>query len=190
MTAASATSRPTSPTTCRPSRSEGGGCGCAFAPDSKELAYTYKDLDPVPAISTSAEHLHPQSDRPGSEAGQGEHVDGGNFDPAYSPDGKYLAWRSQARAGYESDKFRLMLYDRAAKTTKDVLKDARLPNWAPANFDLWVDEFAWSFTSADGVRHYYSFLKIKEKQTSMRPTWMVVSSHATQRWPASGATFS
>ena len=67
--------------------------------------------------------------------------------------GKYLAWRSQARAGYESDKFRLMLYDRAAKTTKDVLKDARLPNWAPANFDLWVDEFAWSFTSTDGVRH-------------------------------------
>ena len=41
---------------------------------------------------------------------------GGDFNPAYSPDGKYLAWRSQARAGYESDKFRLVLYDRAAKT--------------------------------------------------------------------------
>jgi Tol biopolymer transport system component len=46
---------------------------------------------------------------------------GGNFNPAYSPDGKYLAWRSQARAGYESDKFRLMVYDRAAKTIKDLL---------------------------------------------------------------------
>ena len=32
---------------------EGGGCGCAFAPDSKELALT-ENLDPVPAISTSA----------------------------------------------------------------------------------------------------------------------------------------
>src|SRR6202000_3086390 len=71
---------------------------------------------------------------------------GGNFSPAYSPDGKYLAWRSQARAGYESDKFRLMLYDRTTKTTKDLLP----------NFDNWVDEFAWgassrqvAFTSGD-----------------------------------------
>ena len=45
---------------------------------------------------------------------------GGNFNPAYSPDGKYIAWRSQARAGYESDKFRLVVYDRQKKTTKDL----------------------------------------------------------------------
>ncbi|MGB7549304.1 MAG: S9 family peptidase [Terracidiphilus sp.] len=58
---------------------------------------------------------------------------GGNFNPAYSPDGKYIAWRSQARAGYESDKFRLVLYDRAEKTIKDLLP----------RLDLWVDEFTW-----------------------------------------------
>jgi dipeptidyl aminopeptidase/acylaminoacyl peptidase len=72
---------------------------------------------------------------------------GGNFNPAYSPDGRWLAWRSQARAGYESDKFRLMLYDRAAKTSKDVLKSAKTPTTAPANFDLWVDEFVWDQSS-------------------------------------------
>jgi len=65
---------------------------------------------------------------------------GGDFNPAYSPDGKYLAWRSQARAGYEGDKFRLMLYDRAAKTTKDLLP----------KFDNWVDEFAW-VTDSQGI---------------------------------------
>ncbi len=131
---------------------EGSGCGCAFAPDSKELAYTYKDV-PIPAISTSASIFTLNLTDPAAKPVKVSTSAGGNFDPAYSPDGKYLAWRSQERAGYESDKFRLMLYDRAAKTTKDVLKDARLPNWAPANFDLWVDEFAWSFTSTDGVRH-------------------------------------
>ncbi|MGA8731373.1 MAG: S9 family peptidase [Terracidiphilus sp.] len=131
---------------------EGSGCGCAFAPDSKELAYTYKDV-PVPAISTSTSIFTLNLTDPAAKPVKLSTSAGGNFDPAYSPDGKYLAWRSQERAGYESDKFRLMLYDRAAKTTKDVLKDARLPNWAPANFDLWVDEFAWSFTSTDGVRH-------------------------------------
>src|SRR5205823_7955285 len=59
---------------------------------------------------------------------------GGDFNPAYSPDGKYIAWRSEARAGYEADKFRLFLYDRAAKSTKDLLP----------KFDNWIDEIAWS----------------------------------------------
>jgi dipeptidyl aminopeptidase/acylaminoacyl peptidase len=58
---------------------------------------------------------------------------GGNFNPAYSPDGKYLAWRSESRAGYESDKFRLFLYDRAGKNATDLMP----------KFDNWVDEFAW-----------------------------------------------
>jgi len=49
---------------------------------------------------------------------------GGNFSPAYSPDGKYLAWRSQARAGYESDKFRLALYDRQQPTLDYPLSSA------------------------------------------------------------------
>ena len=40
--------------------------------------------------------------------------------PAYSPDGKYLAFRSQARAGYESDRFRLMLYDRKAQNDEGI----------------------------------------------------------------------
>jgi dipeptidyl aminopeptidase/acylaminoacyl peptidase len=130
---------------------EGGG-GFSISPDSKELAFT-ENLDPEPAISTNADifilDLTSESAKPVKVSTS----PGGDFNPAYSPDGKYIAWRSQARAGYESDRFRLMLYDRTAKTTKDVLKDARLPNWAPANFDLWVDEFAWSFTSTDGVRH-------------------------------------
>ena len=33
---------------------------------------------------------------------------GADNSPQYSPDGKYLAYRSQSRAGYESDRWRLM----------------------------------------------------------------------------------
>jgi dipeptidyl aminopeptidase/acylaminoacyl peptidase len=127
-------------------------CGCDFSPDSKELAFTEKP-DPVPAISTSAQVYTLDLTDPSSKARKISTSAGGNFNPAYSPDGKYLAWRSEVRAGYESDKFRLMVYNRENKSTKDVLEAARLPNRAPAHFDLWVDEFAWSFTSTDGVRH-------------------------------------
>jgi dipeptidyl aminopeptidase/acylaminoacyl peptidase len=111
---------------------EGGG-GFAFAPDGKELAFT-ENLDPEPAISTNADIFTLDLTDPSPKPIKISTSPGGDFNPAYSPDGKYLAWRSQARAGYESDKFRLMLYDRATKTTKDLLP----------NFENWVDEFAWS----------------------------------------------
>ena len=119
------------------------GCGCAFSPNGKELAFT-ENLDPVRAISTNADIFTLDLTNPAAKPVKVSTSPGGDFSPAYSPDGKYLAWRSQARAGYEADKFRLMVYDRAAKTTKDLLKDSKLPNRAPANFDNWVDEFAWT----------------------------------------------
>jgi dipeptidyl aminopeptidase/acylaminoacyl peptidase len=109
-----------------------GGGGFSFAPDSRELAFT-ENLDPEPAISTSASIFTLDLTNVAAKPVKVSTSAGGNFNPAYSPDGKYIAWRSQARAGYESDKFRLVLYDRAAKTIKDLLP----------KFDNWVDEFAW-----------------------------------------------
>lgn len=112
---------------------EGGGCGCAFAPDAKELAFT-DNPDPVPAISTSPRIYTLDLTNPAAKPVQISTSAGGNFSPAYSPDGKYIAWRSQARAAYESDRFRLVVYDRQMKTIRDLLP----------HFDLWVDEFAWA----------------------------------------------
>jgi dipeptidyl aminopeptidase/acylaminoacyl peptidase len=126
---------PNDPHDVPPFSLEGGGCGCAFAPDSKELAFT-ENLDAEPAISTSPKIFTLDLTNPAAKPVAISASAGGNFNPAYSPDGKWLAWRSQARAGYESDKFRLVVYDRAAKTDKDLLKDFQ--------FDNWVDEFAWS----------------------------------------------
>jgi dipeptidyl aminopeptidase/acylaminoacyl peptidase len=108
------------------------GCGCDFSPDGKELAFT-ENFDPVPAISTHADIFTLDLTDPAAKPVKVSTSAGGNFNPAYSPDGKYLAWRSQARNGYESDQFRLSLYDRAAKTGKDLLP----------KFDRWVDEFHW-----------------------------------------------
>ncbi|MFY9855527.1 MAG: S9 family peptidase [Terracidiphilus sp.] len=124
---------PNDPRDVPPFSLEGGGCGCAISPDSKELAFT-ENLDPEPAISTNTDIFTLDLTNPAAKPVAVSTSAGGNFNPAYSPDGKHLAWRSQARAGYESDKFRLMVYDRAAKTIKDLLP----------KFDNWVDEFAWA----------------------------------------------
>jgi dipeptidyl aminopeptidase/acylaminoacyl peptidase len=126
---------PNDPHDVPPFSLEGGG-GFAISPDSKELAFT-ENLDPEPAISTSASIFTLDLTNPSAKPVKVSTSAGGNFNPAYSPDGKYLAWRSEERAGYEADKFRLFLYDRAAKTAKDLLP----------KFDRWVDEFAWGTDS-------------------------------------------
>jgi dipeptidyl aminopeptidase/acylaminoacyl peptidase len=110
---------------------EGGG-GFDISPDSKELAFT-ENLDPEPAISTNADIFTLDLTEANPKPVKISTSPGGDFNPAYSPDGKWLAWRSQARAGYESDKFRLMLYDRAVKTIKNLIP----------TFDNWVDGFVW-----------------------------------------------
>jgi len=107
--------------------------GFDISPDSKELAFT-ENLDEEPAISVSAKIFTLDLTNPAAKPVAISTSKGGNFNPAYSPDGKYIAWRSEERAGYESDKFRLVVYDRAAKTIKDLLP----------KFDNWVEEFAWS----------------------------------------------
>jgi len=119
-----------------PPFSLGGDGGFAISPDSRELAFT-ENLDEEPAISVSASIFTLDLTNPAAKPVKVSTPRGGNFSPAYSPDGKYLAWRSEERPGYEADKFQLFVYDRAAKTAKDLLP----------KFDRWVDEFAWSVDS-------------------------------------------
>jgi dipeptidyl aminopeptidase/acylaminoacyl peptidase len=127
----------------------GGPMGYAWAPDSKEIAFV-TNLDLVPAASTNNDVFTLRLDDPSARPVKISTSLGGDDGPAYSPDGKWLAFRSQERAGYESDRFRLMLFDRGTKTTKELSS-----TWVHPKFDLWIDEFVWHseslilFTSAD-----------------------------------------
>jgi dipeptidyl aminopeptidase/acylaminoacyl peptidase len=114
-----------------PPFSLGGQDQYAFSPDGKEVAYT-ANLDEVPAISTNDDiFLVPTA---GGAAKKITTNPGSDGTAIYSPDGKYIAYRAQLRGGYESDRFRLMLYERATGKITDV----------SPNFDHWVDSMAWS----------------------------------------------
>jgi dipeptidyl aminopeptidase/acylaminoacyl peptidase len=123
-----------------PTFSLGGPLGYAWAPDSKEIAYEV-NLDKVPAESTNNDIFVLKIDAAPATAKKVSTSPGSDDGPQYSPDGKYLAWRSQARPGFESDKFRLILMDRGSGTTQDLLP----------NFDGSVDEFIWFGTEAEIV---------------------------------------
>ncbi len=47
-----------------------------------------------------------------------------DFQPVFSRDGRWIAYASQRRAGFEGDKWRLMLYDRRARTSRELA-----PGW-------------------------------------------------------------
>jgi dipeptidyl aminopeptidase/acylaminoacyl peptidase len=111
----------------------GGPIGYAWAPGSEEIAFV-TNVDLVPAASTNNDVFTLLVDDAGARPRKVSTSMGSDDAPAYSPDGKYLAFRSQARATYESDRFRLMLFDRLAGTTKELMP----------KLDRWVDEFVWN----------------------------------------------
>ena len=116
-----------------PPFSLGGPEDFAFSPDSKEIAFS-KKTDAVEAISTNSDIFTLDIASAGAQPKRittGPGADGG---PQYSPDGKYLSWRSQARAGFEADRWTLNLLDRASGERRIVT----------ANWDRAVD--AWTFT--------------------------------------------
>src|SRR5207253_242515 len=95
----------------------GGQDMYAISPDGQELAYT-SNIDEVEATSTNNEiFIVPIS---GGSAKKISTSPGADTTPLYSPDGKYLAWRSQARAGFEADKWQLFVQDRQSGKTRDL----------------------------------------------------------------------
>lgn len=118
-----------------PPFSLGGMTDYAFSPDSKDLAFT-SNHDKVEAISTNAD-VWLVSIRGGAARNLTAANHGYDGSPRFSPDGKYIAYRSQITPGYEADRFRLMLLDRKTGRAQSITE----------TLDSNVDEF--TFT-ADG----------------------------------------
>ncbi|MGD1072097.1 MAG: S9 family peptidase [Bryobacteraceae bacterium] len=114
-----------------PPFSLGGPDDFTISPDSREVCFAMNG-DPVPAISTNNDlYVVPIG---GGTPQRVTGNPGADNSPQYSPDGKYIAYRSQARAGYESDKWRLVVLERATgKLTLPI--DA---------VDRSVESFVWS----------------------------------------------
>jgi len=114
----------------------------AFSPDSRSVAFvsnrdgkdremltTNRDVWVVPLTGGEAKRmtLNPAADE----------------EPVFSPDGKTLAVRSQRRAGFESDRWYIDLYDREKGTKRTLFETP----------DLSVDEYVFS---PDGRSIYFT----------------------------------
>ena len=108
-----------------------------FSPDSKEFAYvsnhdkhpessTNKDIWVAPVNSARPEARNITASNPAFDG-----------TPRYSPDGRYIAYRLQKQPGYESDLFRLGLYDRSTGSSTVLTEQ----------FQNWIDDFKWASDS-------------------------------------------
>jgi dipeptidyl aminopeptidase/acylaminoacyl peptidase len=120
----------------------GGQDDYAFSPDGQEICYA-SNHDKNPAASTNNDlWIVPVNvgagDSPAQVLAKTKNITADNpasdSTPLYSPDGRYIAYRAQQRPGYESDRFRLMLYDRKTGEKKNLTE----------NFDRWVGTFIWA----------------------------------------------
>jgi dipeptidyl aminopeptidase/acylaminoacyl peptidase len=129
----------------------GGQDDYAFSPDGQEICYA-SNHDPEPAISTNNDLFTVPANFPADATSAqvlaaakditAENKAADNT-PLYSPDGKYIAYRAQQRPGYESDRWRLMLYDRRTGQKRNLTED----------FDRWVGTITWL---TDSSRIYFT----------------------------------
>jgi dipeptidyl aminopeptidase/acylaminoacyl peptidase len=101
----------------------GGSEAYSFSPDGRELAYTAKDQGREDAWSTDI-NVYTVPVGGGTPIAITASNRGADQNPVYSPDGRTIIYGSLERPGFEADKGRLMAYDRATRTSSEVL-----PRW-------------------------------------------------------------
>jgi len=115
----------------------------AFSPDGTEIAFV-RNIDPelkkglgtnndVFTNSLDGKNLKQITDNRANDNGI-----------AYSPDGRFLAYRAMARPGFEADRYQLMLLDRKLGTTRSLIPDA----------DFSVGDIFWD---PEGIQIFFTY---------------------------------
>lgn len=117
-----------------PMKPFGGMEQIAWAPDGESLIYTCRKKKGVDYTLSTNSDLYEYNLASGKTRNLTEGMMGYDLNPVFSPDGKWLAWESMERDGYESDKNRFFLMNMQSNEKIYVTE----------NFDQGVHALAWS----------------------------------------------
>jgi len=96
------------------------GVDFTFSPDSSSIVYL-RNPDKVEATSTNSD-IYIQNLSGGAARNITAGMGGYDVAPMYTPDGKYLLFRSQATATFEADRWRIMRYDPAKNEVVELTR--------------------------------------------------------------------
>ena len=117
-----------------PMKPFGGMEQLAWNPNNEEIAYTCRKKTGLDyAVSTNSD-IYLYDLRTGAHKNITEDNKGYDTNPAYSPDGQWIAWLSMERDGYESDENRLFVMNTQTGEKRFLSK----------TLDSNVDEFIWA----------------------------------------------
>ncbi|MCX5747331.1 MAG: S9 family peptidase, partial [Proteobacteria bacterium] len=111
-------------TTDSPTRPDGGMDEVDIAPDGRTLAYVRRVAGREDAWKTNTDVFALALDGNGNAIGTATDVTvaslGYEFGPTFSPDGKWLAFRSMKRPGFEADRQRIVVHELATRKQRVV----------------------------------------------------------------------
>ncbi|MCH4896900.1 S9 family peptidase [Marinilabiliaceae bacterium JC040] len=124
-----------------PVRPWGGMEQINWTVDSKNIAYTCRKKYGVEYAMSTNSDIYFYNLQSGKTKNMTKGMMGYDNNMAFSPDGKYMAWESMERDGYEADKIRLMVKDLKSEKvtyfTKDFDQNVGGLTWTPDSKSLY-----------------------------------------------------
>ncbi|MEM6263297.1 MAG: S9 family peptidase [Bacteroidota bacterium] len=110
--------------------------------DGKGIAYTCKKLSGKEYAESTNSDIYLYEVASGKTTNLTEGMPGYDKEPVFSPDGKYMAWNSMERAGFESDRNRLFVLELATgkktELSKGLDRDTNHPKWSADSKKIYV----------------------------------------------------
>jgi dipeptidyl aminopeptidase/acylaminoacyl peptidase len=117
-----------------PLRPLGGMEQITWSPDGRFIVYTCRKLKGTAESLSTNSDLYLYELASGKTLNITEGMPGYDMDPIFSPDGRYLAWTSMEKAGYEADRTRIMVLDTRTNDRWELTEgwkwEANHPQWA------------------------------------------------------------
>lgn len=119
----------------------GGMEQITWSPDGRWIVYTCRKLNGTAEAQSTNSDLYAYELATHKTMNFTADLPGYDLDPVFSPDGKYLAWTSMARAGNESDRTRLMVLNTLTQQRTELTEgwdfEANSPQWAADSKSLY-----------------------------------------------------
>ncbi|MBI4470659.1 MAG: S9 family peptidase [Acidobacteria bacterium] len=133
-----------------PSKPFGGTEEFSFTPDGQSIVFTARDAGRAEAWSTNFDLFLTGVDGRGSRRNLTGENPAWDTTPVFSPDGKTMAYLAMARAGFEADRFRILL----------LSSEGGRPRILTEKWDRSPDSLAWS---SDGRTIYATAENLGQK---------------------------